>query len=1357
MAESSAAYEGFVCPWVCSTVLADMYKIFLSREGCICLRMIDESSRPSRGDDSTDSSAQSEQHGTNCENNRDQRHETIESFQEKLPSLLARIGSVWRETSNFLGHPGDWAMERMMEFFCEHLATDFEVVKSLKFDSFLSGLFESGDLIAYPDFLMNHLSLMAAEVLVKCQTDVSDEFKTLAFKLIRSPVGLWMVDKGHRLDIVFRCFRRFVDERVMLDLLHEVKFDAEISLSFAVASPQNYTRKSASEYFCAAVAFAFGKQDDVTTLDEPKKSPESELIQSYRLQLRDIVITSLKEFCRQLVQRSKTKSDSFLGERQHSQDVENNENISSSVVVYFCDLLAACSRASDNFVSCFTQENVCQDCVQLMLSIGRDGTVDSHEVFAPTVELLVQMINLSEKKDELAQRLLDILLCFCDRKNVSTAIDVISIAGKLCHRLWYPESDRIFLTELALLPLLIVCGWPKSCGHRCPAFVQFVATTLDAGARTQPRTLIQTAVTNAIHFSETQDEFSLSVDLLNYFLLKRLEAPKDVTKPFMSAGLVTSVGATELLLCVLQHYQQHLDLIGCGSTATSVQRYSRALLQQSCLSFQQVDSVLQVYSATLAHLSVATSSAATVDLKNGSPRDVLDIGILTDIAHNLNKKMVDLDPRVREMAVKSAGALFLLGNKEVHDVLLTCNTLTSLWQSLNDLNEDVVSQALAVLSQAAAGGSLQVLMTCCGGTEEVVKSTASGLLVSPHWDNVKPIALKLLSELVPADMFTTYAEVCLRQDNSRLCTSVLEYGGKVLLSGLRDPCLSSSQRLDILLSWLEAGWGDLVLSKADAHDTSNFRLAAEIMADILSFMNKPDVGDSIREKITHLIASFAKFSDTDSKTFREVFGSFCQRFESNGNSTSTCNENTDEPLAKKLKFCDGPMGKVTDSGLCEGEPIQCFFCVLASNISQEKVKSEISQQEISKGQNDAGGAGDLPTDSEECTLDSTKELSPLTLRTEPLPLKKLVKTISNCLEAESLPQEMMSQTQQMLAYLAYEDVLTSLGPERLRREALRSTDEYARNPGMLLHDLKTVLDRSLKDVGEIVENETAEILSKKLFDLCDNTRVQKPTASLRGTAFVLATASCFLENSPEVVRFVLKHRRVLVKSSTNRINKHFILDEFLGRLEHMKRNGTKGLNLQQYFQSLEGLNRLLFLYVKQKLSQPDNDILRGPIMTDDVCCQALDDNMAVDVRSDGAGNSQDSESINTEKLIALLQSLGGGKEDDLRPSISSLPSWLIQALYKSFSDSFDPFDKLKDSVDALVKSDRRNRFPRVIRALVGTGQHHVLTLCRSVSDQLSENLLPVCLLADQVNNWVTADEDDFDSEGDNDPTAIDCY
>ena len=115
-------------------------------------------------------------------------------------------------------------MQNPLKLFKISSATDPALVQSVGFPSFLKGFFESGQLIQYPDFVLNNVALMAGEVILAKSSELHS-MEEAAFRLIRHPLEYWLVDKGHSAHVTFQLYSKFVQHEVMLQNLD--KFSCE--------------------------------------------------------------------------------------------------------------------------------------------------------------------------------------------------------------------------------------------------------------------------------------------------------------------------------------------------------------------------------------------------------------------------------------------------------------------------------------------------------------------------------------------------------------------------------------------------------------------------------------------------------------------------------------------------------------------------------------------------------------------------------------------------------------------------------------------------------------------------------------------------------------------------------------------------------------------------------------------------------------------------------------------------------------------------------------------------------------------------------------------------------------------------
>ena len=110
----------------------------------------------------------------------------------------------------------------VIEFFYFFSVGDICYLQSIHFDDYLRKFWEDDNLIMYPDFLMNNLALLASEILLNQFSSLSEDYKKVAFKIIRIPIEYSLYNKGHRMDVVFKSFCQFVDKQILLDLLEPV-------------------------------------------------------------------------------------------------------------------------------------------------------------------------------------------------------------------------------------------------------------------------------------------------------------------------------------------------------------------------------------------------------------------------------------------------------------------------------------------------------------------------------------------------------------------------------------------------------------------------------------------------------------------------------------------------------------------------------------------------------------------------------------------------------------------------------------------------------------------------------------------------------------------------------------------------------------------------------------------------------------------------------------------------------------------------------------------------------------------------------------------------------------------------------
>ena len=592
----------------------------------------------------------------------------------------------------------------------------------------------------------------------------------------------------------------------------------------------------------------------------------------------------------------------------------------------------------------------------------------------------------------------------------------------------------------------------------------------------------------------------------------------------------------------------------------------------------------------------------------------------------------------------------------------------------------------------------------------------TNLLSSRRWEDVKPVAFTTLAEIIPSTEAVQYARMCLHQSSSLLSTAVLNHCRKIIPI-LQDDALSLSSRLENLQSWIFEGWGDLTLSQAHADDVSSFRLSSDILLEILMFFNKSDVLNEMNQNMESISDFFSRISSDESKCFSDMF-SFLH-----DSSKQTLQESIDncevERVVKKSKMttecllCGIVSLQLTNSSNTEFETWSRELMCLKENM-HHRISSETQP-----------------------LLDSTKELQPLILESKRLPLDSLVSSLKSLIQNSHSKKDLDIQLQNILSFVTFWTTLTNINPLDMKLEAARSIDEYARNPSILLNDIHVVLENNLSEFCVWVEEEVAKLLSVKLVDICDLLHVGQQSKVMSELAFLLTTLYFLENNKNEMMLFILKKKKIYLKlseSTKGRSN----CDEISHFLECLRNEG-KNQNIDEFNQGSTGLSELILEFCKEKL------------------------NLEVDLKVNSKNNSQnlqtslvpdfskaDSSCLsNKSKLESIFEKLGYSLQD--KKVTFEIPEWEINIFVKSFDKDFIPFEELKKDLENVMKCDNWKVFPQLRCVWASLCQHLVCCL-------LQPDLLPpASQLITQLKDWVTSQPDEFDSDGDNDPHAIDCF
>ena len=92
-------------------------------------------------------------------------------------------------------------------------------------NDFLRNTMENNYMKKYPDFLLNNLSSLLTEIMIKFPntSELPDKFKVSAFRFIRNPIEYAELSKGHSFDVLFKCYTRLVDYEACLEIMEDVQ------------------------------------------------------------------------------------------------------------------------------------------------------------------------------------------------------------------------------------------------------------------------------------------------------------------------------------------------------------------------------------------------------------------------------------------------------------------------------------------------------------------------------------------------------------------------------------------------------------------------------------------------------------------------------------------------------------------------------------------------------------------------------------------------------------------------------------------------------------------------------------------------------------------------------------------------------------------------------------------------------------------------------------------------------------------------------------------------------------------------------------------------------------------------------
>ncbi|CAL1530715.1 unnamed protein product [Lymnaea stagnalis] len=1241
-------------------------------------------------------------------------------YADKFPNLFKRILICWKDAPTH----DSWIMEKVMELFCKEIAHDLELVKTVGFNSFLESFFEDNKLIEYPDFVMNNVSLMAGQVLLSASSDDLSCFEKPAFRIIQAPLQYWMVKKGHRVDVTFLLYQKFLHQNAMLHLLEEVDFDAPQAFAHALTSPFNYTRKSAADYFVQLVKFSF------QPLDEIESSAKM------RLRLQGIMSAVIQQFN----EVAGKQMDDLSGKSKP----DGPPVYPWSVFVNYCQLASDCAAASPDWCRLAATTTLFDIVLDVLQAAPVEIITDAPDLTRSCASMLVKLLQFSTEhgKKEKLDQLRDVIQHLCTIDHYTITCDVISAAGIILTS-WenLSEDDQKFYLELSVLPLfLALCVRPQSVLTCSKHIITAVKTFLESELNLKPSRMMKEAISNLHLITDSSKKMMVTNyrSVLDYLSFKSTESPPIAGQSIITGDSIHQKPLITLVALQMETCRENIKDGKGDDCLHSVQIYTEAALNSSGTALWQLSSVLDCYLTTLSCIS----SRETV----GVSSEILD-----HVLKSVQVKMVDRDPSIRELAVQAAGHLYLVGNPQISSMLISSGCLLSMWQCVEDQMEGVATKVVEILVQAAKKDMFYNLLAPMNTTQEVIKSKLEGFLLARQWEYIQPVAFQLLTKLCPSNTLVRCARACLQHSNYLLSQAVLEHINSLVSIPQEDGGLLE-QKVQAVESLLAEGWADLLLLMANGQDVCSFRLSVSAMESLLLFMNRTDVAAVIEAKLKSACLKLPADNEECAQRLK-VFQDVCEEILSlNGHISCVYNQSddSDEFQAKKPKL-DCSLIKDNSNSGCQ------FKSLHGSQAANSFLSAVINQNASVIASGHPKLSGDISTEKldsnlfgkdEDFYLDTTKELLPLTLSFEPFQSHKLIDSV--------ISLDVMNDSLITLAlWLAFHEILQRINPRLLRQEAARSTDQYERNSLMLLHDLDKVLNRSFNNCQRQMEVELGGYFMNQFSSLLayqPNTdgEVRKEVL-LKTVTNLVSKLQHSSKNENILVTFVLDQRKILFDVPD--VSKEmFIVDVFLAQMNVP--NQQSGVNRSPF----QPLCKLFDLYLQSSVSQQTLVYFQKSSRTTSANEQSCE--VAVEPYSkrkilNGTGeNAQDINSIIKASLCAF--GVSSASQSELSDHLKSMKPQELISVYELGVSCDGGRETLSESIANCLQSKKKNSFPLLLNCLLSMMKQLLLAIFDFDKKSSQEKLSFLSVCFKQMEDWFLSDGD-FDSDGDNDPAALDCF
>lgn len=600
-----------------------------------------------------------------------------------------------------------------------------------------------------------------------------------------------------------------------------------------------------------------------------------------------------------------------------------------------------------------------------------------------------------------------------------------------------------------------------------------------------------------------------------------------------------------------------------------------------------------------------------------------------------------------------------------------------------------------------------------------------------------------------------YAEACLCQDNVRLALVVLDYIQHIFSLDKSDDSLE--HKIDAVSSLFLQGWGDLILQKANASDVCSFRKASSIITMILCFLDRQDVCSIIEKRVSDFCSNIGMDKGNYGRSheqFLQVCDKILLAYGCSETTSPKCERHrlSYEQDSENVELDDKKITFDSTHSFDSSVRDKCrhsFLCSLFTLVDVRKVPSaerDITQNRVmlenqhTSGDRQAESAQDkmLSSDEFDFYLDSTKEMPALTLRTEIFTSQKQIQEILPHADVFSD----FSSASGLLSWFVFQATFRRIDPASLQQEAQRSTDEYERNSLTLLYDLEQVLKRSYLSLKDQLEKELTEHLFSKFSCLLNTVLTEtdfKKHEILKEIVKHVQIITLLQQEEDDIMTFLLQNRKSILKAPFENDEKINVLDLFLERMNTLRVQGSK-VYVRELFASGNELKALLQLYMEGR-------------KTYDSFKKSHNSSACVTNNIEGQDLSISAYNI----ADVLHKECSNIIKSDIQECLSSLRPDELCFLNGVFLGEPENWETIHAHLKTLLNSLNQKIFLPVMQALQSLSKQLVLVVLEGNSQTRVERCANIGAGFNQLESWYVAEDCEFDSDGDNDPTAVDCY